>query len=610
MAAKEEKSAPVAVYVAPKERSQLVKLDGTDQPVESNSLLYEDEFKGTYGGSAMPANWTGANDVQIMQPPVLPKTLQALVHQNNTLSQCCDAMVTNVHETGYELGLKDPPTTKAGEEPAKDPKVAAVEGFFDEVWPGLSFLQLRKKMGQDKERTGNAYWEVLRTARGEMVMLRPLDVKLTRMVIMSKPYDVEVSVKRGGVDVKLRVSMRYRRFVQSIGTTFVFYKEYGCPLLINKKTGELFENTPENRIKLLRARCLGTEVLHFMGMEDVDTPYGVPKWYPQMPSVLGSRKAEEHNLEYFEAGGVPPLMIFVQGGVMGATMKTALEEFLSSKPGAKQGAPVFEIASTGGEIGGANPGAKVLVERFGTERQKDSMFESYDEKCEARIRRAWRLPPIFVGKSDDYNLATAQASYAVAEAQVFKPERDEFDEKMNKTILRELDPTGSVVIRSKGLPVKDVNQQIIALNAAFAAGALDVEHYVEQLNEVVSLAMKVRAGAKEDQQAGFDQKREMGAALIEVAKRPPPTAGTTPKAKGTGSKSGPSDSSKKPAAVKKGEGLAQELVQALYAEAGAQLQSVLNQVLGLSPEEMYFFKAELASDELRDWLVEGPPQED
>jgi PBSX family phage portal protein len=592
-----------AVYVKPKEQTTIFKLatgeGGT--ALESNALEYEDEFKGLYGSSPNAVDWQGVPNVSIIAPSVTPKTLMGLVQTNNSLQQCIDAMVRNVHGTGSNIELK---VAVAGEDQTADPTVQMVKGFFDEVWPGVSFLQLRKQMGEHKEQCGNAYWEIIRNLSGKLMMLRDLDPRIMRMVSLSPATEQPVTIQRNGEKITLRVMMRYRRFVQIIGMKTVFYKEYGCPLLINKKTGELLEDNAANRIDLFKKKAMGSEVLHFRAMEDVDTPYGVPKWYPQMPSVLGQRKAEEFNLEYFQAGGVPPLMIFVQGGTLGSKMKEALEEFLSSKPGSKQGAPVFEIQSTGGTIDSPGQGARVVVERFDQERQKDSMFEGYDDKCEGRIRRAWRLPPIFVGKTEDFNLATAHASYAVADAQVFRPERDAFDELMNNSILREIDPSGKVVLRSIGLPVKDVNQQLLAANAAFASGGLQVDHYIEVLNEIVSLPMKVRDGAVDDQKAGFQQKKDMGAALIEVAKRPQPTQagappGSTqaPKGKGVGSASLPSNSSPKPKvrAVTKGDDLAE-----MFLTAVRQNETQAVSLRGLDAEQTLLFKSLLENGPLKD----------
>ena len=588
MADEQTTNDPAAFYVGGKGGDVIRKLDGSaGRPdggeVQSNSLEYEDEFKGNY-----TADWRGAPGVHILQPPVMPKTLQALVHQNNTLLGCIEAMTTNVHETGYEVALRNPPKVEEGKEAPEDPRVKKVKDFFCEVWPGMSFQQLRKRTGKDQESTGNAYWEILRNLRGEMVMIRPMEAKLTRMVRLSNPVDVDVSLQRGDTTVTLRVPMRYRRFVQSIGANFVFYKEYGCKLLINKNTGELLEDTPQNRNQLYRDKAMGTEVLHFTAEEDVETPYGVPKWYPQMPSVLGSRKAEEHNLDYFESGGVPPLMIFVEGGVLGSKMKEALAEFLSSKPGAKQGAPVFEVMSTGGSLdSGGGSKATVKIERFGSERQQDSMFEAYDDKCESRVRRAWRLPPIFVGKADDYNLATAQASYAVAEAQVFKPERSEFDDRMNSTVMRELDPTGETILRSLGLPVKDVNQQLLALQTAMQADAIDLEQMLDTLNEITSMSMKLRPGAKDEHQQKIDAKLKLGDALVKQAENPAVPASQ-------GNSSAPSSSSPKAkTTTKKADEVFAQFSELLAGKQSPLLKSLAEDIVGLPVSEMAIFKGRL-----------------
>ena len=110
---------------------------------------------------------------------------------------------------------------------------------------------------------------------------------------------------------------------------------------------------------------------------------------------------------------------------------------------------VLEVEPAGGGLNQPTPQARVTVERFGADRQQDSMFEKYDERCEERVRRSFRMPPIFVGQSKDYNFATAFASYTVAEAQVFKPERDEFDEMISMKLLPPWATTATSCARSR-----------------------------------------------------------------------------------------------------------------------------------------------------------------
>jgi hypothetical protein len=146
-----------------------------------------------------------------------------------------------------------------------------------------------------------------------------------------------------------------------------------------------------------------------------------------------------------------------------------------------------EVHSSGGSLD--SPGnVRVTVERFGSERMQDSMFENYDARCEERVRGAFRLPPIFVGKSKDYNFATAFASYTVAEAQVFVPERDEFDEIINNTVMRELDPEGLYAYRSLPMTVNDVTTQLEALG--MVQSDLSKEGRIEAVNEITGMSLK------------------------------------------------------------------------------------------------------------------------
>ncbi len=227
---------------------------------------------------------------------------------------------------------------------------------------------------------------------------------------------------------------------------------------------------------------LGTEVIQFKDRPDITTPYGIPLWINQIPSVLGSRKAEELNLEYFNHGGLPPVMIFLQGGQLSPGAKTQLNTYLSGQAKTKMRAVVCDVYATGGDLT-SNSQVKVNVERFGGDRLADSMFEGYDERCSGRVRSSFRLPPLFTGDTEDYTFATAYASYVVAEAQVFKPERELFDETINNTIMREIAP--DYVYRSLPLTVHDVTVQLQAMT--LAKDVTDRKTFVDELNEIAGL---------------------------------------------------------------------------------------------------------------------------
>lgn len=453
---------------------RVIKADDTGSSgaaVRARGWEYEDEFKGLYG--PLPGGTQQLSDVQIIEPPYLPRTLEALCQQNNTLNVCVAAIVTNVHGTGFDIKAKD-------EKDAKDPRIAEIAAFFEETYPGESFRDLRRQLGKDLERIGHCYIEVIRALTGEIMFLRRLDPKMMRLVKKGEERRSKVKVVRNGKTVEVPMMVRWRRFVQTLnGTQLLYFKDYGCSDPMSSKTGQWGAATIGEA---------ASEVIYMTRDDDALTPYGVPAWLAQIPSVLGSRKAEELNLTFFDHGGVPPMMVFVNGGSLTPRAADALRQHLSG--GNKHTIPVIETVSTGGTID--SPSAvKVTIERFGSERQDDSMFENYDERCEKRVRRAWRLPPLFIGATDDYNFASAYASYLVAEAQVFAPERQEFDDMINRKIMRELDPEGKFLFVSRPINIKDVDKQINALKMAVDAQAIGQDQLIDVLNSMTALGLRV-----------------------------------------------------------------------------------------------------------------------
>ena len=446
--------------------------DGSVDTAQSNVREVEDEFNSFYVGTNTEARG------EVIKPPYDLTLLERMETENNALGPCVDAMETNIDGTGYAIDPMggDAPT------PEQEKAIEDIEAFFDEPWPGMSFTTMRRKIRRDLERTGNGYLEILRNAKGEIVFVRTTDARTIRLVKLDAAVPVKKKIKRRGKEFEATVYLRERRFAQVINSKLVYFKELGATRDLDKDTGKwAVKGTGFNMQK--RA----TELLHFIVKKDNTTPYGVPRWINQTPSVLGSRKAEEHNLEFFDRGGIPPLLVMVQGGSVAAKSVEALDNVLNASA---QGvnAAVVEVYGQGSLDKGESP-VKVTVERFGSERQNDSMFESYDEKAEARIRSAFRLPPLFVGRADSYNFATAFASYTVAEAQVFQPERMEFDEIVNIRIMPEIGGE-DYVYRSLPLSVKDAQHQLKAIEMAAGKSAIDKEQMVDALNEVTNTGLK------------------------------------------------------------------------------------------------------------------------
>lgn len=455
--------------------------NGVNNPggaIQANAFEPEDEYQQLYVGAT--------RDQGVIQPPYTPRTLDRLAQENNALSPCIEAMVTNIDGTGYEFVSSD----DEAEDDEDDNQIDALDDFFNQPWPGVSFTTIRKLVRRDMERTGNGYLEIIRNAQDDIVFVRHIDAKMMRMLRLDDAVPVTEKITRMGKEQSVTLMKRERRYCQLVnGVTLMYFKEFGSSRDLHKKTAVW---APAGQ--KLPAPQRATEIMHFTVLPDSHTPYGVPRWISQLPSVLGSRKAEEFNLEFFDNGGVPPVMILLQGGTLQAETRRALETMSSGEAKKNNRMQVLEVEPSGGSLD-STPQAKVTVERFGHDRTSDSMFEKYDERCEIRVRRGFRLPPIFVGQAADYTFATAFASYTVAEAQVFKPERDEFDELITMRLLKAMGYE-DYKLRSKPLVIEDATLKLQGIEIALGMQSIEPADLVEAINEAAGTKLQVSKDAK------------------------------------------------------------------------------------------------------------------
>jgi len=435
--------------------------------VTSNALDIEDTFLNSY-------------TTQVIQPQISPDIYYSLVEQNNALNQCVSAMEVNIDGTGFDIVRTD------GEEMTEQDEKALVpvKEFLMEVAPTISFITLRRQLRRQLEISGYGCIEVIRNPKDEIIFMRTLESKTIRLMKLGNAVPTQKTLIRGGTEMKLQTLTRERRYVQLVNRKKIYFKDFGSTRDLAKDTGTFLEDAG----KRLPFEDRASEIIYLTVHRSAVSPYGVPRWLNNLPSVVGSRSAEELNLEYFAAGGIPPLMVFISGGAMAETARKQLEGLLAGKARNKLKGIVADIQSTSGTIDKGG-GVRVDVETFGSDRQQDSMFENYDDRCEKRVRASFRLPPLFVGKADDYSYASVFASYTLAEAQVFAPERMEFDEAFNNTVMKEV-TKGKYRIKSKPLTVADAETNLNTLRTAMNAGAITKKSLIENLNLVGSVEVK------------------------------------------------------------------------------------------------------------------------
>jgi PBSX family phage portal protein len=442
--------------------------------VISRALEAEDEFRPYYDNDTLGVG------MSLIEPPYNPATLQAICSENNTLGPCVDAMESNIDGTGYIVEKEGVALSES------DPTATKLEEFFDEVFPGLSFVQLRRLVRRDLEQTGNGYIEVLRNIEGQMMFLRYVAARTIRVMRLDAPMVVTKKVMRFGELVEVPTLVRERRYAQMIGSVWIYFREFGATRHVNYETGIWEDN--QNPLDYSKR---GTEIIHLKLNPHYYTPYGLPRWEGAIPSVLGSRRAEEFNLEYFESGGLPPALITLSGGAMTQKARQSLEDQFNSTTKVKNRIAILETQATSGTLDKSGT-VGINVHTFGQDREKDGLFQEYDKNCHDRTRRHFRLPPLFVGDIQAQNFSVAYTSYIVAENQVFRPERDIFDDMVNRVIMPALGGQG-YIFRSKALSMADIQTKLAALQIAGATQHVDPKDIVEAVNEIADLDLAITA---------------------------------------------------------------------------------------------------------------------
>lgn len=376
--------------------------------------------------------------------PPLDLMVLTMMEENNTeLRQCIDAMVTNIEGFGGRLVLN---MTKEEYEKNKakiDKERKEIRSFMLNFDPDDDITSLRSKSRRDLELTGNFYWELIPPMRGDMNKIVALKFTESHTIRITKQDDKSTKFEKieidpeDGAEYKQVFFKRFRRFVQIRNDKKVYFKEWGDPRVVDRRDGKAYA-TEDDAKKAGVTRQHYAHAIYQGKIWTARSPYGLPRYVGNLFSIFGSRAAEEINYNTFLNNNVPAMAILVSGNAMlteGAINR--INEFTQSVMKRSNNYSKFLLLEAEPAVDGIqNSGtAKIEIERLKSEQTDDQLFQKYDENNADKIRRAFRLPPIYVGKSADYNRGTAETSRKLAEEQIFSPERETTDRHINKILI-------------------------------------------------------------------------------------------------------------------------------------------------------------------------------
>jgi PBSX family phage portal protein len=443
---------------------------------------------------------TLSSEGKIITPPFDPLVLALMPEHSTTLAQVIEAMEVNIAGFGYTLDSRiraDTPGLPENVRREMARERVRLTNFLAHCCFSDSLIAVKRRTRRDEETTGNGYWEVIRSPMTKeidgfhhipsyQIRLGVQDEEFTEIKRNRVELQEDGSYKIEQVDEKKRFR-RYvqakmgglsRSFSQARGMRVRWFKEFGDPRVVNNETGEVVKSgdLPEEK--------QASELIHWR-IYSPRTPYGLPRYVGNLITLFGDRAADEVNFITLRNNNVPSMFVLVSNGILTEPSIKRLEEAVATQINGSNNYSRMIILEAEGAYEGDGTGiAKVDVKPLTDQQRSDQMFQEYGKNNKTKIREAYRLPPIFVGVSEDYTRATAEASRRLADEQVFAPERTADDEVWNKLIF----PAMGVLYhsyRSLGPNVTDDQDLIAAMAASERVGGMTPRIAREFLADIV-----------------------------------------------------------------------------------------------------------------------------
>jgi PBSX family phage portal protein len=395
----------------------------TSQNVKVSNVLPVEDGKSSYQN--------------VIRAPYDLFSLAVLEEHSNVLRECIDAMTVNIEGFGHiHRPRKLAEDAKKKHKSEIEQESIILESWLKTICPDPSFIETRKRMRRDEELTGNGYWEIVRPDGKQITEINHTQshrIRLTKLDDHATEYFVPVVSPKDNYEIiQVKRRKRFRRYVQldGSGKISVYFKEYGDPRKINKKTGEV-----DDKVSSVDE---ATEMKHFK-IYSARTPYGIPRYVGRYPALLGSRRSEETNFFTISNNYIPSMFIMVANGTLTEGSIERLNELIESQIGDDPNYSKFIIleaeASEEENFPGQITTSKLGIHETGNVQKTDEMFQKYDENNQKKVIRAFRLAPLVVGRADEYTRATATAGMRVTDEQVFAPEREQIDSFMDLLML-------------------------------------------------------------------------------------------------------------------------------------------------------------------------------
>jgi capsid portal protein len=304
-----------------------------------------------------------------------------------------------------------------------------------------------------------------------------------RLSVLDDFYTTIVtSLYRGGRWRKVNIKKRFRRFAQISyeSSAIKWYKEFGCPLVLDSQTGQYVSSRKE-------AKEVATE-LFMIRQTSGGRVYSLPRWIPTVTDVVGRSSASFLNYDLLSTQGIPALLFLCENGSLTDESRDELRVWAESMRGVENFNRIALLETASNMLGlDDRSNVKIEMKNLSEYRSTDLMFDGYLKSTGDTIRQSFRLPRMYLGELDSSSYASSYIIVKITESQVFQPERQFFDEQINKNIMWKELGCKLWKYTSLGPQVASTEELRLSIDTLVKAGALSVNNCIEILNNLFNM---------------------------------------------------------------------------------------------------------------------------
>jgi capsid portal protein len=360
-------------------------------------------------------------------PPADLDALARITQTSASRGSILDAMALNTVGLGYQIELQE--GSEVEQRDVRKDSVALRQilealAARDIRMDSPTFTELLKAVKKDEEEVGNGAIEVSRNKlNGRIDGLFHVPGKRIRRLKDRTGYVVldknHFSGGYAGVGADVDERVEFYNFGDKIE-----YDDNGIP-----------------SEKLADGRSWDVnELITFKLYSSESSDYGLPRDIGLALEYLGDKLAAEYNVSFFDSGGTPPTVIFVAGEEdrdgtryrLRVPQETVsrISETLRSDSSHQKRVAIIPVP----------PGTNVNSVQLGAISDRDMGFNEFRKNIVYRQLGAFRLGAIFLPTlASEAGRYTAEIERAITLEQVFDPEQTRYEERLYRTIIRDLD---------------------------------------------------------------------------------------------------------------------------------------------------------------------------